>query len=217
MLTLESFYTRCTRTDKDALTKRETILEGEAMFMRPNLAKIELTNKANKQDFERIFFKEKHIFNYLPREKVVMVHEIPPSKPNEENVILSFLRGMKPADAKKRFAMSLQKENEYYAYILISPKAAADQQDFVQAQLAVWIKNPPNQKPNIEFMPSRFWYREPNKKEVTYLFTDIVPNAELDKAKFSPTKPQDWEVKYANAPQPKGPQPAPIIRNQIKP
>ncbi len=218
-LALKSFSATCTRTDKDPLTKKETVFQGEILFQRPNLVKIELVNKANKEDFEKIFFKEKYLFNYVPKEKLVMVHELPPTNPIEENMILSILRGMKPEDAKKRFTMSLQKEkkeNEPYAYILISPKTAADQQDLVQAQLAIWIKKPPDQ-PNIEFMPARFWYREPNKKEVTYLFTDIVPNAELAKAKFVPTKPQGWEVKYANAPQPKGPQPAPIIRNQIKP
>ena len=174
--------------------------------------KVELVNKANKEDFEKIFFREKYLFNYVPREKVVMVHEISELNWLNDNLTVSILRGMKPEEARKRFTLSLHKENEYYAYILISPKADSDRQNLVQAQLAIWIKNPPKQKPNIMFMPVRLWYREPNKKEVTYLFTDIVPNAALPPAKFVPITPQGWELKHINVPnalQPKAPQPAP--------
>ncbi len=222
MSTIQNFYSKCVRTDKDPVTKKETILEGEVMFMRPkkdgdgpNLAKYELVSKANPGDFEKYIFKEKHVFQYLPHEKLVMVHEMPQNNPANENYLISFLKGMKPSDAKKRYNIVLQKENEYYAYVLITPKYDADKQEFVQAQLAIWLKSPPNQTANVAMMPARFWYREPNKKEVTYLFSDMIPNAELDKSRFVPTKPQGWEVKYANASPPANPAtppPPPIVR-----
>ena len=207
MTSVESLSTKCSRTENHPLTKKATTFVGEAAFMKPNLARLDLTHQdevgkkdAEKTNFERMFCNGQHLYEYSPKEKLIVIHDIPKNDPASDNMILAFLRGMKADDAKKRFAMSLTKETEWYAYLMISPKSESDKQEFTAAQLTIWIKNPnPVGQPNVTMMPCRLWYRQPNGKEVTYMFSDLQPNGKVDKDSFVPRQIPGYEVKRATA------------------
>ena len=194
MTGVENFSTKCTRTTVNDLTKKSTTFVGEAAYIKPSLARIDLTvqEEAGKKDvdkvnFERMFCTGQYIYEYSPRDKKIIIHEIPKNDPSADNMILAFLRGMKAADAKKRFNMTLTKETEWYAYVYITPKSEADKQEFTAAQLTIFIKNPnPENGANLNMIPCRLWYKMPNRNEVTYMFSDMVPNGKLDKDAFVP-------------------------------
>ncbi len=223
MTSLDSLATRTTRNDTHPLTKKVTTFVGEAAFLKPDMARIDLTHQddvgkkdAEKTNFERIYCNGQHIYEYSPREKLIIIHDMPKNNPATDNMILSFLKGMKAANAKQRFGIVLTKETEWYAYLMITPQNAADKQEFSSAQLTIWVKNPnPQGKPNLAMMPARLWYRQPTGKEVTYMFEDMQPNAALNKASFVPTRIPGYEVKTAQALEPAPvPTPKATVREQ---
>src|SRR5262249_46691374 len=96
---------------------------------------------------------------YAPREKVVREHEMP--KPRDGQVaddnLLSFLFGMKAEEAKKRYELTVLQpppNDKWYYYILIKPRAKADQNDFSRARLVLYKTN---------FLPRQLWFEQPNK------------------------------------------------------
>jgi TIGR03009 family protein len=226
MTNIDSFSTKITRTELHALTKKPTTFVGDAAFMKPNLAKLDLTHQdevgkkeAEKTNFERIYCNGQFIYEYIPKDKLIVIHDIPKNDPTADNLILAFLRGMKAEDAQKRFGMALTKETEWYAYLLISPKSDADKREFTAAQLVIWNKSPnPQGQPDTSMMPCRLWYRQPNGMEVTYDFSGMQPNAKLDKDAFVPRQLPGFKVEKASALMaPKEPTPmpkAPTIRPQ---
>lgn len=217
MTSVASLTTRCERTDVHPLTKKQTTYVGDAAFMKPAMARIDLTHQddvgkpdAEKTNFERMFCNGQYIYEYSPRDKLIIIHDIPKNDPTADNMILAFLRGMKSDDAKKRFNITLSKETEWYAYLMIQPKAESDKQEFSAAQLTIWVKNPNQQgQPNLVMMPARLWYRQPNGKEVTYMFSELQPNAKLDEKAFVPRQIQGYTVKRASDAVPPAPMPTP--------
>jgi len=205
---VDHFSTKIARTSVHALTKKSSTYMGEAAFMKPDLARIDLSpqeevgKKDNeKTNFERMIFNSKYLYEYSAQDKKIIIHEVPKVDPANENILLAFLRGMKADDAKRRFNITLTKESEWYAYIYISPKNKADQQEFTAAQLTIFVKNPnPANAPNLVMMPCRLWYRLNNGNEITYMFSDMQPNGNLDKASFVPQRIPGFEVINANQP-----------------
>jgi TIGR03009 family protein len=210
MTGVENFTTRATRTDTQPLTKKTNTYVGEAAFMKPNLARIDLTHQdelgkkdSEKVNFERMICNGQYIYEYSPKDKLIVIHELPKGgrDPAADNMILAFLRGMKAEDAQKRFALTLTKETEWYGYVYIQPKTESDKQEFAAAQLTIYVKNPnPASAPNLAMLPCRLWYRQPNGKEVTYIFSDMQPNGKVDKESFVPRKIEGYTVKAASAP-----------------
>lgn len=217
MTGIDALATKCNRTDVHPLTKKQTTYIGDAAFMKPNMARIDLTHQdevgkkdSEKMNFERMFCNGQYIYEYSPKDKLIIIHDVPKNDPTADNMILAFLRGMKADDLKKRFSVTLSKQTEWYAYLYIQPKTDADKQDFTAAQLTIWVKNPNQQgQPSLTMMPARLWYRQPNGKEVTYLFSDMQPNGKVDKESFVPRRIEGYAVKKASdtvaTPTPMGP------------
>jgi TIGR03009 family protein len=208
MANVSSFSTKVTRTDVHPLTKKQSVMMGEAAFMKPDLARIDMTPQEDlgkkdeqKSYFERLIFDGRKLYEYRAREKKIVIHDIPKADPAGDNMIMAFLRGMKADDAKRRFNMTLTKESEWYAYVYITPKAKTDLAEFNAAQLTIFIKNPnPANAPNLVMMPCRLWYRTPQGQEITYMFSDMQPNGNINKASFGPTRVPGFDAEYANAP-----------------
>jgi TIGR03009 family protein len=213
MISVDTLSTKCKRTDVHPLTKKQAIFMGDAAFQKPGMAKIDLTHQdeigkkdTEKTNFERMYCNDKYIAEYSPRDKLIILHDVPKNDPTADNMILAFLRGMKAEDAKKRFAITLSKETEWYAYLYIQPKSDSDKAEFAAAQLTIWLKNPNQQgQPNLQMMPARLWYRQPNGKEVIYEFTDLQPNVRFEKDAFEARQIPGYTVKRAAdaAPAPK--------------
>jgi TIGR03009 family protein len=210
---LDSLSTRVKRTHVDALTKRETTFLGEVAFKKPGMWRLDLAEDAGKKDsdqnnFERIMCNGDHIYEYAPRQKQILVHDMPNKSAKQSwmqeivnlakwfDPYLFILRGMNGVNAKQRFDVTLTKETDWYAYLLIKPKDSADKQCFVSAQLVLWMRNPNSQThgPDLTSMPCRLWIRQPNGTEITYEFSNTSPNAKLDKKSFTPSDTEGYRM-----------------------
>jgi TIGR03009 family protein len=207
MASIDSISVRVTRTELHPLTKNKTTYVGEAAFLKPNMARIDLTHQdevkkkdADKTNFERLICDGQRIYEYVPKEKMIIVHEMPKGgNLGDDNLILGFLKGLKAVAAKQRFDLVLAKEDEWYSYVKITPKTDGDRQDFTTSRLVVCRKNP-----NIEgegdptMLPRQISYTAPNGREVVYDFDKIQPNAKLTKETFAPVEIEGYKRKTAS-------------------
>src|SRR5262249_37354822 len=118
-----------------------------------------------------------------------------------QNNFLSFLFGMNAADAKRRYDVSLSKENEYYIYIDVKPRFDADKREFSRAQMVLFTKS---------MLPARLWFELPNGDETTWIIADIAQTTKLKESHFSPpAAPEGWTKERVPLLQNNPPAPAP--------
>ena len=91
---------------------------------------------------------------------------------------------MKAEEAKRRYDLTLVKQDQYYTYIAIKPRFDADKADFQQARLVL---------NKDSFLPRQLWFEQPNGNEVTWDIPKIQSNATLDRKEFGvPQTPPGW-------------------------
>jgi hypothetical protein len=147
------------------------------------------------------------LYVYNPQNKEVRVHELPPPAPGgmgSDDSFLSFMFGMKAAEAKRRYDMRLVKEDQWYIYLEVTPKLPADKADFQRARLVLLASN---------FMPRQLWFEQPTGNEVTWDIPRVDPNIRLDRTTFNPPQPPPgWNQVRVPRPQAAaGPTPPPRI------
>lgn len=131
------------------------------------------------------------LFEWSAADKVIRIHDLPKPKNGQlaDDNFLSFVFGMKAADAKQRFSLAwlpdTQNNNKYYYYIMIEPRNAADKADFVKARLTLTTD---------KLMPRQLWFHKPNGDEVTWDFPTVITPANLGAADFAqPQLPTGWQ------------------------
>jgi TIGR03009 family protein len=103
-----------------------------------------------------------------------------------DNNFLSFLFGMKAEEAKRRYELSLAKEDQHWIYIDILPRDPADKADFQKARLVLSATT---------FLPRQLWFVQPNKNEVTWDIPRVDTSAGVNRNDFAvPAQPQGWNV-----------------------
>src|SRR5262249_10343160 len=156
-----------------------------------NLAALEMLKKDNPQVYEKYLCTGTYLYEYAPQTKLLRVHEVP--KPKNGNVsddnFLSFLFGMKAEEAKRRYDMRLVKEHQWYVYIEVLTRFAADKQDFQKARLIL------NQG---SFLPRQVWFEQPNGNEITWDIPKLASGAEakVQRSDFTPPSaaPAGWNM-----------------------
>ena len=115
---------------------------GSVLCMKPNYARLRLDYKADPKDFEAFICNGKAVYAYNSLQKTITEHKMPDPKLNPDggtdNLILDLITGMKAAQFKKRFAIEIKKEDEYYIYLDIKPILGKDKQEFQQLTLALY-------------------------------------------------------------------------------
>jgi hypothetical protein len=106
---------------------------------------------------------------------VIRIHQLPPPKPGQvaDDNFLSFLFGMRAAEAKSRYQLTYVPpgpDDKWYYYIKIQPIHPADKHEFTEARLAL---------NNKTFLPAQVWFQEPNGNEVTWDFTKVINGADI--------------------------------------
>jgi TIGR03009 family protein len=208
---INSFVADCTRKDIDKAWQSTRVLEGKAKFLKPNMLSLELTNKANPQDFEKFVINGSEVYIWSPKTKVIRVNKLPQPKAGQqqqEDSFLQFLMGMKAADALKRYQLSLlpgtPQTEKWYWYIRVLPREARDKADFTQARLVLFKNN---------YMLAQIWYEQPNGNETTWdctkLYQQQLPPQEFQR----PVAPPGWQMVSGDLPGPAGSGPR-VIRQQ---
>lgn len=209
MKSVESLVGPCARTEVDKTFQTTKVYEGTAQFLKPNMAILDLKNKQKPELFEKYICTGTYLYEYAPANKTIRVHELPQSKDGKaDDNFLSFLFGMKAEDAKKRYDLKMSKEDQYYVYVDIVPKMAADKADFARAQLVLTKGT---------YLPRRLWFEQPNGNEVTWDLPKTEQNARVDRTQFTaPQAPPGWTLDRVPRPTegkaptpPAGPAPVP--------
>jgi TIGR03009 family protein len=181
------------RTEVNMTFQQTDVFQGTAKYLKPNLAMLELQKKGNPEQFEKFICTGDFLYQYVPSQKEIRALPMPKPKEGQvaENNFLTFLFGMKAEEAKRRYELKLNKEDQHYVYIDVAPKFDADKADFTRARLVLNKSN---------FMPRQLWFEQPNKDTVTWDIPSVETKVALKKEEFvSPTPPQGWKFKQVPA------------------
>lgn len=194
MRNVQTLQAHCTRTNVDRAFNAVDVYEGDARYMRPNLAILDMFSKKNPQMYDKFICTGTFLYEFNPANKTIRVHELPPPKAGQvaDDNFLSFLFGMKAEEARKRYDLRLAKEDQHYIYIEIFPMQPSDKADFARARLTLT---------NGTFLPRQLWFQQPNSNEVTWDMPQIQSNVKLNRADFAaPQLPRDWKVEKGEKP-----------------
>jgi TIGR03009 family protein len=179
---------QCSRVEENKTQLVTKTYVGTAKYLRPSSGLLEMYQRDKSENFEKIVVSGGILYQYLPQLKQIQAHHLPPPRAGQvaEDNFLSFLFGMKAAEAKRRYELTLQKEDQYYVYIGVTPRFDADKADFKQARLVL---------NRDSFMPRQLWFEQPNRDTVTWDFPKVEIGIRLNPADFSkPPVPQGWRM-----------------------
>jgi TIGR03009 family protein len=180
------------RVDKDHQFKYVDQWKGFAKYSKPNLATLVLQRKDKPEIFEKWICSGNSIYQYVPAEKKIVIHQLQAKKDgaavSDEN-FLGFMFGMKADDAKKRYNLQLSKDKEndqYYVYIDIVPREDRDKADFEVARLVL---------NKDTYLPRQLWFRHPNGNETTWSIPQAKSGVQIDRREFqAPEAPKGWSM-----------------------
>ncbi len=188
MKEVQSLSAQIVRQKDDRIFRTKEIYEGTAKYLRPNYALLDLHRQDRPAIFERYISTGTYLYEYKQEYKQIRVHTLSPAKPGQvaDDNFLSFLFGMRAEEAKRRYDMSLFKEDANYVYFKILPRFDADKADFKLAYL-VLIKT--------SFLPRTLVFDEPNGNRVQWDIPVIDNGARLDRREFAqPAVPNGWTM-----------------------
>jgi len=202
---VQTLALRCTRDDISKIHNTKDTFEGTIHFMKPNYIILQLTKKGKPEQFEKIICTGNNLFQFVPGAKEIRQYQALGAKPGEDDNALSFLFGMKPEDIKKRYDLTLAKEDNNYIYIDVAPKMKEDKAEFSKARIVLNKDN---------FLPRQIWFQQPNTEEVLWDIPTIQSGVKLEKKDFAvPQVPQGWKMVQGLAPQNDPPR---VVRPQEK-
>lgn len=200
MTSIHSLYAEVHRTTVDKVFKSTEVFKGTAKYQKSSVAgqqsraALELykeTKEGLRQDvFEKYICSGNFLYEYVPANKTIRVHELPPPKAGQvgDDNLLNFLFGMKAADAQQRYQLSLEPpppNDQWYHYVKVQPKLPQDKAEFTVARLVLMRSNS---------MPRQVWFHSPNGNETTWDFPRMQTNVEIPVAHFAqPQLPKGWQ------------------------
>lgn len=194
---IESIWAKLDRQEK---TKDNTtrLLKGEARYLKPNYAALQMIRQDNPNLYEMYICSGQYFYEYRPQTKEIWYRKLEATEMQFQNNFLSFLFGMNAVDAKRRYDLKLDKEDENYIYISIQPRFEADLLEFKRAQMVLLTKT---------LLPRRLWFEHVNGNEITWDVTSMDTTTKLKPADFVAPQPQGWTPKPVANPVPAAPKP----------
>jgi TIGR03009 family protein len=191
MTAVQSLDVRLTRVTNDKVFGAREIMDGSAKYKRPNLALLYLSNRNNPQVYEKFLCTGNFVYQFDPQAKTVHVKELPKPKAGQmaDDNLLSFMFGMKAEEAKRRYDLQIEKEDQYYVYLRVLPRFPIDKADFSWARLVLNRQT---------FLPRQLYFMQANGNDITWDIPQIVNGARLNPADFTPPSlPAGWTMKKA--------------------
>jgi hypothetical protein len=95
---------------------------------------------------------------------------------------------MKAEEAKRRYELTLAREDNYYYYVNVLPRFPEDKADFQRAELVL----------TKGFLPARLWFEEVNKNTVQWDILRIESNSsQVSRGDFYPPQtPPGWTAEH---------------------
>jgi TIGR03009 family protein len=183
------------RIDKDKVAETTTKFTGYAYYMKAgtgptalNLAMLELKLPGKPDIAEKYVCTGTYVYKYEPAQKEIRYYELPRPKPGQvsEDNFLSFLFGMKAEEARRRYVLTLAKEDKDYVYVDVTPRFPADKADFSRARLVLNKTN---------YLPRQLWFEHPNGNETIWDIPILKNGMTLDRRAFdAPKAPAGWRI-----------------------
>jgi TIGR03009 family protein len=193
----------------------KTVYTGEASIQKPNLAKLllkEQANPGNTKKWRHFVADGEHLWEYQYSQKVARVQQLPKQGVGD-NPMMGFLFGMKVADIKKRYDLSIdvfdnKKFNENFLHIMILPKTKEDMQEFKRAELVLWKNTEDRKYADVWMLPGRLWFQSPNGDQIMWEFQQMATKKAFAKDHFkAPGFPdKEWRSEWSQPPK------APVVR-----
>jgi TIGR03009 family protein len=179
------------REYQDKVFKTTDVYIGNAYFQAPNLAHLELARRDNASIYEKFVCTGQFIYQFVPAQKQVRVYDLGPAQKGQqigENNFLSFLTGMKVADAKARYLIRLESEDKDYYFLNVQPRNPSDMADFNAVQIAL---------SKGTFLPKAVRYTQANGNVTTWSITGALEcDVRLDPNLFAaPATPPGFQMK----------------------
>src|SRR5262249_17441996 len=150
MTGMQSLSLECERLTKDKVFNSADKFKGTAKYLKSTIpnqnsrASLEmfkdLNGKPQPDRYEKYVCTGTFLYEFDPGNKVIRLHTLTAPKAGQvaEDNLLSFLFGMKAAEAKQRYQLSyVAADDKWYHYIKVLPKQAQDKADFQEARLAI--------------------------------------------------------------------------------
>lgn len=177
---VQSLFARIKKTETDGIAKTSVESVGYLKFSKPDRADLYVQRSNNQQVYERFLCTGNNLFEFLPKQKLIRVHALPqraPGQPLVDNSFVGFLAGMGAAEAKRRFEMTLLKEDEWYAYIEVKPIRPEDKVEFSKARLAL-LKS--------TMMPKEMQFVPPDGNPIKWDIQSMDLNSQIAATDFAP-------------------------------
>jgi TIGR03009 family protein len=183
------------RVDKDKSFGTTTKYTGLAQYMRSgtgptamNLAHMEMKQENKAEVAEKIICTGTYLYMFAPAQKEIRAYEIPRPKPGQvaDDNFMSFMFGMKAEEAKKRYVLTLAKEDKWWIYMDVAPRSAADKAEFARARLVLSRET---------FLPRQLWFEHANGNEIQWDIPKLENGASIDRRVFdAPKPPPGWKL-----------------------
>jgi TIGR03009 family protein len=199
MKAIKAIEATVTRTETDKVDDTKSVFEGTAKLLRPDRADLYLKKQGNPQVYERFLLTGNFLYEFLPKQKLIRIHELPqkaPGQPVIDDNFLGLLFGMSAQQAQLRYDLQLvpKPEDKNYYYILVTPKLPADRAEFIKARLVLWQKS---------FLPRQIEFVDRTGNPILWDIQRIDPNAPLRATDFQrPQLPAGWTQKVEPRPAP---------------
>ena len=145
--------------------------------------------EAGKQEIhEKFIYTGTFIYQFSPTKMEINAIRLPPPKPGQvgDDTSLTLIFGMKAEQAKERYFLKLTREDQFYIYLEIEPRLAADKAEFKRAQLVL---------NKDTFLPRQLWFEHANGNQVVWGIPRIDPKAKVNLADFdAPKPPPGWKL-----------------------
>jgi TIGR03009 family protein len=195
MKSIRAIDANIVRTQTDAVTNDRRVYEGTAKLLRPDRADLYLKSKENPQVYERFLLTGTYLYEFLPKQSLVRVHQLPQKAAGQlatDDNFLGLMFGMSVQEVQRRYDLKLVKTDANYHYILIKPRLPADRQEFVEARLVLWQQT---------FLPRQIEFVDPTGNPTRWEILAVNTNPRLGPADFQrPQLPRGWQWKYEPPP-----------------
>jgi TIGR03009 family protein len=193
MQSFQTLWLQVNRVEEDNVTKSVAKYTGTAYFMKDgtgpsarNLALLQTTREGSKELFEKFVCTGTYFYLFNPERREVQAVELRRAGPGampEDNFLGMF--GLRVDEAKRRYNITLAKQDEKFIYIRILPRFRRDQEEFEWAQVVLT---------KSDFVPRQLQYRAPNHSQVVWDFPVARVNGKMDLKWFDkPSTPPGWK------------------------